>query len=278
MKIGFIDYYLDEWHANEYPAMLKENSGGEIQVAWAWAGIDGPGNLFTNAEWSAKQNIPLCGSIAEVIEKSDALIVLSPDNVEQHEALCQLPLASGKRCYVDKTFAPDRTVAEALFERAEKHGTPCFSSSALRFAKEYTDLAVGSVCAASSAGPNDFETYSIHQLEPLSMLIPSPPRRVIALENSGWASLLVEYDDGRVAALNCTGREDTPFTMLVCGENESASLKIESEFFTFFIQRLIEFFKTGTPPVPAAQTIAIMALREAGIEALRKSGTWVRVP
>ena len=35
MKLGFIDYYLDEWHANHYPTMLRELSGGEIEVAYA---------------------------------------------------------------------------------------------------------------------------------------------------------------------------------------------------------------------------------------------------
>ena len=25
-KIGFIDYYLDEWHANNYPRMIAEVS------------------------------------------------------------------------------------------------------------------------------------------------------------------------------------------------------------------------------------------------------------
>ena len=41
------------------------------------------------------------------MEKSDCLLVLSPDNCEMHEELCQIPLRSGKRTYVDKTFAPD---------------------------------------------------------------------------------------------------------------------------------------------------------------------------
>ena len=37
MKLGFIDYYLDEWHANHYPTLLRELSGGEIEVAYAFA-------------------------------------------------------------------------------------------------------------------------------------------------------------------------------------------------------------------------------------------------
>ena len=42
MKIGFIDYYLDEWHANKYPAWIKEASNGEMEVTLAYALIDGP--------------------------------------------------------------------------------------------------------------------------------------------------------------------------------------------------------------------------------------------
>ena len=42
VKIGFVDYYLDEWHANNYPALIKEVSGGEMEVAYAYGHIDSP--------------------------------------------------------------------------------------------------------------------------------------------------------------------------------------------------------------------------------------------
>ena len=28
-KIGFIDYYLDEWHANNYPEMIAEQEAAD---------------------------------------------------------------------------------------------------------------------------------------------------------------------------------------------------------------------------------------------------------
>lgn len=35
--IGFIDYYIDEWHANNYPRMIRESSaGGQFDVTLAW--------------------------------------------------------------------------------------------------------------------------------------------------------------------------------------------------------------------------------------------------
>ena len=107
MKIGFIDYYLDEWPAHNYPELIKELSGGDMEVAYAYGHIDSPIGGMTTDEWCAKYGIERVMTIDELVKKSDALIVLSPDNCEMHEELCQIPLRSGKRCYVDKTFAPD---------------------------------------------------------------------------------------------------------------------------------------------------------------------------
>ena len=51
-----------------------------------------------------------------------------------HEELSQLPLKSGKPTYIDKTFAPDYPTAKRIFDLAEANGTPCYSTSALRYA------------------------------------------------------------------------------------------------------------------------------------------------
>lgn len=161
LKIGFIDYYLDEWHANNYPAWIKEQSGGEMEVAYAYGHIDSPiGGMTTNA-WCEKYGIQRCATIEELIEKSDRLIVLSPDNCEMHEELCRLPMSSGKLTYVDKTFAPDYPAAKRIFDAAQQGGTPCYSTSALRFAEEYADVDPAGVCAVNCWGPSGFETYSI---------------------------------------------------------------------------------------------------------------------
>ena len=179
MKIGFIDYYLDEWHANKYPAWIEEASGGEMKVTLAYALIDGPDGRRTTDQWCADMGIAKAESIEQVIEECDAIVVLSPDNCEMHEQLCQLPLRSKKPVYVDKTFAPDYETAKRIFDIAEESGTPCYSTSALRFATEYEGIE--NVRAISSWGPNDFEIYSIHQLEPIMMLMKADPRRVMYL-------------------------------------------------------------------------------------------------
>lgn len=53
-KIGFIDYYLDEWHANNYPDFIKKQSCGRYEVCCAYGKIDSPIGGMTNEEWSKK--------------------------------------------------------------------------------------------------------------------------------------------------------------------------------------------------------------------------------
>ena len=138
-KIGVIDYYLDQYHFENYPTWIKEFSDGEMEIAYAWAKTEHEGGK-TNAVCAAEQGVELLGSIEEVIEKSDFLIVMSPDNPEQHEELCELPLASGKLTYVDKTFATSREKAINIINMAKKGNTPFFSTSALRFSAEYENI------------------------------------------------------------------------------------------------------------------------------------------
>ncbi len=275
-KIGFIDYYLDEWHANNYPRMLKESSHGEIEVAYAYGQIPSPLTGKTSEEWCQEHGITQCESIADLINKSDAIIVLAPDNCEKHEELAHLALLSGKKTFIDKTFAPDKKSAEAMFRLGEAHQTPCYSASALRFAAEYQAHQGKRVTAMSTWGPNEIDTYSIHQLEPIMMLMQGPVRRVLALTQDKWTNLLLEWQDGRCATVFCSGG-DAAFTANICLDTGSENMEITSDFFTAFIENLVNFFRTGEIPVSPQETIAIMAVREAALKAEKNSGVWVSV-
>ena len=114
-SIGFIDYFLDEWHANNFPGWIRELSGGAMAVTHAYAMIDSPKGGRGTVKWCDDMGIQRCDTIEEAIAHCDGLIVLSPDNVEMHEQLCEKPLRSGKPVYVDKVFAPDLATAKRIF-------------------------------------------------------------------------------------------------------------------------------------------------------------------
>ena len=243
-KVGFIDYYLDQWHANNYPEMLKKASNGRYEVAYAYGMIDSPlkGSL-TNKAWAEKNGIELLDTIEEVIEKSDVLIVMSPDNPEMHEQLCDLPLKSGKLTYIDKTFAPDKETALRIFANAEAHDTPCYSSSALYFSTELNEIDTDKIAKLYSRGPGVYDIYSIHQIEPILKLMQADPKRVMFLGDKAHPSMVIEFADGRYAQMHQGIWID--FEIAVTDEENNMQIHtIKSDYFMLFIESLVKFFDT----------------------------------
>ena len=119
-KIGFIDCYLSNWHANNYPAWIRESCeerGLEYELAYAWAEVEvSPRDNKTTDQWCAENNVVRCNSIEEICEKSDVLFILAPTNPEKHLEYAKIALKYGKRTYIDKTFAPN--YAEAALSPA----------------------------------------------------------------------------------------------------------------------------------------------------------------
>ncbi|CAN7400599.1 hypothetical protein LJR153_002543 [Paenibacillus sp. LjRoot153] len=276
-KIGFIDYFLDEWHAEKYPDWIDKATNGRIQVAYAYGKTNVDGKL-SNAEWSQKKGVQLLDSIEEVVEKSDYLVVLSPDHPEYHEELSRHALQSGKPTYIDKTFAPDRAAALRMFELADKHRTPMYSTSALRFAAEYAGSEKQGIESINSLGPGKFDNYAIHQVESIVSLMGTDVRRVMWTGTDKTPSLLIGYADGRQATINLYGWE-CPFNMALSYEaGTSKFLKIESDFFGAFIENLVGFFDSGMPPVLQAETIAIATILDVGMKAAKTPYQWLQLP
>ncbi|UVI31539.1 Gfo/Idh/MocA family oxidoreductase [Paenibacillus spongiae] len=276
-KIGFIDYFLDEWHAEKYPEWIESASNGAMKVTYAYGKKDSENGL-SNAQWCANKGIELLTTIEEVVEKSDYLIVLSPDHPEFHEELAMLALQSGKPTYVDKTFAPDRATALLLFETAQKHGTPMYSSSALRFASEYSAAPRQGIETICSIGPGRFDNYSIHQIEPIISLMGSDVSRVMYIGTPHSPALLIGFADGRQATINHFGG-GCPFSLTINYESgDSSILRPESDFFASFIKQLVAFFETGEVKVDQAETIAIITIIEFGFKAAKTPYQWIELP
>lgn len=275
-KVGFIDYYIDNWHSASYPAMLKEASGGEVVVTHGYSMTEEYPDKLSASAWFSKMGIIQCKTIQEVVDACDGLIVLSPNNSEHHESLAQLPLQSGKPTYIDKTFAPDVATARRIFALAEKHRTPCFSSSALRFATEYEGIDDREIVAINSWGPSNFPIYSIHQIEPIMKLIPSKGKRLMAVKGEKWYTVTVEFEDGRYATFS--GFENgSLFTMQISCKKESKLIKVESAFFQLLMKEIAHFFLRHNIVVPHEDTLRVIAVRSAAETAMERIGEWVDI-
>ena len=277
IKIGFIDHYLDEWHALNYPNFIAQQFGDEFKVAYAYAEIDKPDGMTTD-EWCRRFGVERCGSIEEVVEKSDCIIVLSPDNPERHLDLCQVPLSSGKRVYVDKTFALTKDIAKQIVEIGESNNTPFFSTSALRFSNELADVKREGICFINSRGPGRFSTYAIHQIEPIVVLMGSKVERLMAVGSGPYESLVIEFEGGRRAVMSHYDWTGVDFEMIVSYEDGSTHrINQMTGYFDNFINKLCTFFKTGETFADHDETVSVMGIIEAGNKAINNPGVWVEV-
>lgn len=222
--------------------------------------------------------VELLGSIDEVVEKSDVLIVLSPDNPERHWELCQKPFRSGKRVYVDKTFAPSKKIAEDLVKLAEENNTPFFSSSALRFSDELTTLGRENIAFINSRGPGDFDTYAIHQIEPITMLMGAEATRVMAVGAGMHQTVVIAFKGGRSAVMSHYGWSGVDFNMTVSyADGSTTVVPALSNSFPNFIKAMCDFFRTGEIKAAHEDTVAIMGIIEAGNKAIANPGVWIEV-
>ena len=273
-KIGFIDYYLDEWHANTYPNFFKQWTEG-FEVAYAWAQIDKPGGL-TSREWGEKYGVEVLDTMEEVIEKSDVLVVLSPDNPEKHVELCRLPLASGKPTYIDKTFAPTLREARQIFAMAEAGHTPCYSASALCYAGEYDEPRAGDVVMIDSWGPGAFAQYAVHQLDPIVSLIPDAPVRVMSIGTRDFPTIVVEFAGGQRAKV-AVWHTNGDFAMNIgYRDGTGCHVDVTSRYWEGCIKAMAEFFQNPVPAVPHENTLRVISIIEAGKIAMEREG-WVEI-
>ena len=149
-------------------------------------------------------------------------------------------------------------------------------ASALRFATEYAGVDRQQIVAINSWGPGGFDTYSIHQLEPMLMLMGVQAQKVMYRETEKWCQLIINFVDGRCGTMS-NYRNGSPFMMNIAGTEKNELIKVESEFFKYFIVELVKFFRTGVPEVPHEVTLQIMSVREAGLKARQCPGQWVDV-
>lgn len=261
-KIGFVDYRIDEWHANNYPGWIREaneRAGLDYVVSYAYASENAPDGRTTEA-WCADFGVTKCDSIAELCEKSDCILVLAPSNPETHLAFAEAVLPYGKPTYIDKTFAPDTETALKIFELADRYHTPLFSSSALRYATELDALA-GSRSIVTCGGGSNAPEYIIHQAEMVIKLVKDEPIRFEAHPQGSQCIFRAEFAKGAVATM--VYARSLPFA--VCGETEDGKERnsaVRSDTFAGLIADILRFYETGEPSFERSETINVMRLRE----------------
>ncbi len=267
-KIGFVDYFISEWHANNYPAWIDRiaaDMGVDYKVAYAWAELDiSPVDGVSTAEWCEKFGAEKCDTVEELCEKSDVIVILSPSNPETHLRYAEAVLKYGKRTYIDKTFAPDQDTAKKIFALGEKYNAPFFSTSALRYATEL-DAVDSPDSILLTGGGSNLPEYFIHLGEMVVKKM-GAVRSVKASANGTQWIIRAKTVSGKDATM--IWGASMPYNAYMTKDGKETWKSLRSPFFDGLVADMLSFFETGKTSFDPSETLEVMRLRDAALKAV----------
>ena len=281
MKIGFLDYSLNNYHANKFHMLLTGKVGaGEVQLVAAHE------TNPTGDDWCAAKGVPRASSAQEVVDKSDAIIVLAPDNSSRHLELGQIAYKSGKPVFVDKYLATTTEDAKEIVRLAAASKSPLMSSSSLRYSVELEELVsrIGNepILALFSRGIGKWGGYACHSVAPALRLLGTRIKRVIDT-GSGNVHLVTLDDGNRHSSIELRESENqmeaTPWQVgVLIGKNyDVVTISKYDEFYENLMKETVKFFKSGKSPISTEEMLETVAIEVAATESAAKGGVWVDV-
>jgi predicted dehydrogenase len=257
-RIGFVDYQLENYHANVYLKAFRGPLKDRGVVVNGCYGLD----AAIGQAWAKKNDVPYFDDATAMNEVVDAYMVLAPSNPETHLELCQRVFMFGKPTYVDKTFAPDLGAAKRIFELADKHHVPVQTSSALRYTNVQAyvrDPQHGALKHMIAwGGGSSFDEYAIH---PVEMVISCLGAEAVSLMRRGsvdYSQLLINFSNDRTAVVNVYTKPGNDFAAGVTTEKGTAHLIVEgSSLFTDSAAAILDFVQKGKPTIDRNESLMI---------------------
>ena len=237
--------------------------------------------LEQRQEEIAKLGVEIVDSIERLLQKVDVVMILSIDG-RKHLHESRPVFAAGKPVFIDKPIAASLADAIEIFELAERHDAPCFSSSSLRFAQRTInardDPRLGEVVGCDQFAPcprephhPDLFWYGIHGVEPLFTIMGSGCVSVTRVHAAGTDVAVGVWNDGRIGTFRGIREGQRGYGSTIFGTKGIVSGG-GFDGYEPLIKEIIQFFKTGRPPVSAEQTLEIFAFMEAADESKRLKG------
>lgn len=293
LRAGIIG--LDTSHAPAFAGLLNgpeatgELSGVKVVAAYPGGSPDIPSSAdrvegFTKQ--LAKMGVEIVPSIDELLEKVDVVLLESVDGRPHLEQAIPV-LRAGKPVFIDKPVAGSLADAVAIFNLAEQLGVPCFSSSSLRFSKGILGMRdhekVGRVLGCEARGPCSLEPhhpdlfwYGIHGTEILFTIMGPGCEEVARMQTDGTEFVTGRWSDGRIGTFRGIRAGKSGYGATVYGDKGIAQSGSYDGYKPLVVE-IVKFFKTGKPPVSAAETLNIYAFMEAADESKRRGGAPVKI-
>jgi hypothetical protein len=294
LRAGIIG--LDTSHVIAFTQLLNGSKAeGEIAGVRVVAGYPGGSPDIPSSrdrvtgytrELRQKYGVEIVESIDALLEKVDVVFLESVDG-RPHLAQARPVLKAHKPVFIDKPVAGTLADAIAIFELAKETGTPCFSSSSLRFspgiAAMRTNPRVGEVIGCDAYGPCHLEEhhpdlfwYGIHGVEALFTIMGTGCQSVTRIQTEGTDVVAGVWNGGRVGTFRGLRKGASDYGATVFGSKGIAPSGGYAGYQPLVVE-ICRFFRSGTSPVSPDETLEIFAFMEAADESKRQGGKPVTI-
>jgi hypothetical protein len=225
--------------------------------------------------------VEIVDSIEVLLQKVDVVLLESVDG-RPHLEQVKPVLKARKPVFIDKPIAGSLADAIGIFELAKEHDVPAFSSSSLRFSPGIATIRnnprLGNVLGCDAYGPCSLEEhhpdlfwYGVHGVEALFTIMGAGCESVVRVKTTGTELVAGTWKGGRVGTFRGIRSGKSGYGALVFGSKGILPTEGSGGYEPLVIE-ICKFFKSGTPPVSAAETLEIFAFMEAADESKRQGG------
>lgn len=283
IKIGIIGF--DTSHVVAFTKLLNDENdpfcvkGGKVVAGYPSFSSDLQASYSRvegfKKELIEKYNIEIVDSIEKLLDKIDAVLLESVDG-RRHLKEAEPVIKKKKPLFIDKPLSDNYYDAKKIYDMAKQYNTPVFSCSSLRFdvniqkIKKEIEKIVGvdafSPCPLEQTNPGLF-WYGIHGVEILYTLMGKGCKKLRCFVDEKMHYVIGEWFDGRIGTFRGTRTNIAEYGATVFGENKILHTFYSKEIPLYFnlVENIIEFFKTGIPPVEMEETLEIMKFMQASL-------------
>lgn len=292
LKVGIIG--LDTSHAPAFAKILNDPQApadvANCRVVAAYP--KGSEDIASSVERVPKYTqelkdlgVEIVDSIEELLKRVD-VVCLETNDGRPHLKQALPVIEAKKPLFIDKPVAGSLADALAIYDAAEKQGVPVFTSSSLRFTEGAQKLRRGEFgavlgCDAFSPAPlekthPDLFWYGIHGVETLFTVLGPGCETVTRVHSADGDVVVGKWSDGRIGTFRgirkgASGYGGTAFT--------AKGIQPIGPYAGYrgLVVEIVQFFRTGKPPVSTEESLEIYAFMEAADESKRQDGKPVTI-
>lgn len=308
LKVGVVG--IDNYQALAFtelfhnPKAEGELAGIRVVAAFPGGSPDIEESVQSLPKWQPmmkQQGVEIVDTIDRVLEKSDAILIMSLDG-RAHLAQFQAVAKAGKPVYIGRPLAASLADAVAIFDLAKKTNTPVFSCSQHRFSPGFSGMRnhpeVGNVLGCSVYGgcptePHhpDLFWHAVHGIETLYTIM-GPDCESLTRASTPDAELITGvWKDGRIGTFRGIRKGDIKYRAMVFGDKGISPsgdygydvpvkwVAPHGEYMGYkgVAIEIAKFFRTRKPPVSPEETIEIFTFMEAAHQSKSHGGVPVKL-